>query len=321
MPQPTQGDLNVDRLLTSVLVAFTQEEDNFVATTVFPDVPTVDKTGFIPQYDRGDWNRVVAEKRAPGAPSAGSGFSTDNTTRFINDVWAVHKDVDGQTRALQQDPFMLDRDATRFVAQQMLMRKELEWSNEFFTTGVWTGSISGGDVVPTIKWNAAGSDPITDITEQAVSIARNIGRKPNKLVFSMDAWDVVRNHPEVQDRIKHTQRGIATEDIVASLIGVDQVLVLRAIQTTSDEGVATTTEFIGGNERALLLWTTDSPSILAPSAGYHTTWTDFIGAQNGMRMKNFRIEEFDVDRIEGEAAFDPVLVSAVCGVFFNDVLT
>lgn len=323
MPQPSPEDLRIDPFLTNVLIAFVQGAERFVAGKVFPDVPTNEKAGVFPQYDRGDWNRLVAQKRGPGAPSAGGGFTTDNSVRFFNDVWAVHKDVDEQTRAAAQNPFNPDRDATRFVSQQLLMRKDVEWAGEFFTTGVWTGSSTGADLVGAAdftKWDAGGSNPITDITDQAVAISEKIGREPNKVVFDFATWNVVRNHPEVQDRLKHT--GVtATLEIVAALLGVDEVLVLKAIQTTSVEGAPTTTAFIGGTERALLLWVTDSPSILEPSAGYHTTWTSFAGSQDGMRMKNFEILELGVDRIEGESAFDPILVSSVCGAFFTDTIT
>jgi hypothetical protein len=321
MPQPTSGDVHVDAFLTNILVAFTQDPNNFVAGKVFPDVPVAKQSDIVLKYDRGDWNRAVAQKRAPGTPSAGGGWKTDKTDTYFADVWAVHKDVDDQVRSNQDAPISMDRDATQWVSLQLLLRKDIEWASNFFTTGIWTGSTTAGDITPGTLWDAAAGDPIFDIQEQMVSIAQKTGQKATKIVFSMDTWNAVRNNGEVLDRIKHTQRGIVTEELVAALLGLEEVLVLSAIQTTSTEGATDVMAFIGGVKDALLVYTPATPSILLPAAGYNFMWTGQAGSQDGMRVKNFRIESLSSDRIEGEMAFDPKQVSAVCGVFFSNAIS
>jgi len=321
MPQPTPGDVHVDAALTNILVAFTQDPGNFIADRVFPMVPVQHQSDRFHQYDRGDWNRAVAQKRGPATASAGGGWNDDNTAQYFCDVWAVHKDVDDQTRANQDPAIDLERDSARWTAQQIMIRKDKEWAATAFTAGVWTGSTTGGDITPATLWDAAGGDPIVDIDAQAVSIAMKTGRWPNKLVFSMDTWIKVKNAATVTDRIKHTQTGIVTEAIFASLVGIEEVMVIKAIETTSAEAAAITTAFVGGSKDALLLYTAKAPSVLEPTAGYTFTWNGYLGMQAGMRVKNFRMEEIASDRIEGEAAFDPFVVSAVAGVFFSNAIS
>ena len=320
MPLPTAGDVHVDAALTNILVAFTQEPGNFIANKVSPFVPVAKRSDEFFKYDRGDWNRAEARKRAPGTESAGGGWRVTTDVYFC-DVWGIHKDVDDQTRSNSDAAINLDRDATRWDGQQILIRMDKEWTSTFFTTGVWTGSTTGGDITPGTLWDAAGSDPIKDIDDQLVAVMQKTGRKPNKLTFSMDTWIAVKNNASVLDRIKHTQTGIVTEEIFAALVGVEEVLILKSVENTAAEGATDSMAFIGGGKAALLSFTTDGPGLLVPTAMYTFVWTGLTGSQNGMRVKNFRMEELDSDRIEAEAAFDFKVVASDLAVFFTAVIS
>jgi hypothetical protein len=68
----------------------------------------------------------------------------------------------------------------------------------------------------------------------------------------------LRNHAEILDRIKYTERGIVTEDLIASLFGVRRSWSptplrrsLLSSRTRHDEANATYS-FIGGGKSALL---------------------------------------------------------------------
>ena len=80
--------------------------------------------------------------------------------------------------------------------------------------------------------------------------------------------------------------------------------------------------FIFGDEQALLTYSERSPGIMKPSAGYTFSWTGMRGAgANGGRIKRFRMEHLESDRVEIEMAFDQKQVASDLGAFFNDVLT
>ena len=320
MPLPSVSDVHVDAALTNILVAFTQEADTFVSTKVSPLVPVAKKSDEYFVYDRGDWNRAEARKRAPATESAGGGWRVSTDTYFA-DVWAIHKDVDDQTRSNSDAAINLDRDATRWTGQQMLIRMDKEWTETFFIPATWTGSTTGGDITPAILWDAAGGDPIIDIDEQMVAVMEKTGRKPNKLTFSMDTWIQVKNNPNVLDRIKHTQTGVVTEQIFAALVGVEELVILRSVENTAAEGATDVMGFIGGTKAALLSYTTKAASLLEPTAMYTFVWTGLVGSTNGMRIKNFRMEHLDSDRVEAEAAFVHKVVAPDLGVFFEAVIS
>jgi hypothetical protein len=326
MPQPTASDVHVNAALTNISVAYMQESSHFIADKVFPVVPVSKQSDRYFVYDKGDFFRSEAQLRAPGSESAGSGFDIDNTPSYFANVYAVHKDIDDQIRANSDAAINPDRDATQYITQQLLLKRDKVWASQFFTTGVWTGSSTGTDLVPgnmnNGAWSAAGSTPIEDIDQQCDEVLRNTGYKPNCLVVGTDVHRVLKNHPDVLDRIRYTQEGIVTEQLLASLLGVDKYLVARATENTANEGATDVMAFVADKTDCLLTYSAPNPGLMTPSGGYLMAWNGYLGAgPSGNRIKRFRLEQYASDRIEGELAFAAQLVSADLGAFFNGIVT
>lgn len=322
MSQPTRGDVHVNRPLTNISIAFIQSADDFIASKVFPIVPVKKQSDRYFVYEKKQWFRSNSKKRAPGSESAGGGFDIDNTPSYFCDVFAIHKDVDDQTRANQDQPLDLDRDSSRWVTQQNLLKQEQQFVQDFFQTGIWVGSTTGSDIVPGTKWDAAGSDPVDDILAQQDSVKEKTGFKPNTLVVTPQVHRALKSNAAILDRVKFTQLASITEDLLARLFEVDRYMVARATNDLNPEGAAANMEFVFGTEQALLCYSNPQPSILTPSAGYTFSWTGMFGAgAMGSRVKRFRMEHLSSDRIEGEMAWDHKLVAADLGVFFDDILT
>lgn len=321
MSQPTRGDVHVNRPLTNMSVAFIQDASDFVAGQVFPAVPVMKQGDRYFQYAKKQWYRSNARKRAPGTESAGGGFDIDNTPSYFADVFAIHKDVDDQTRANADQPINLDRDASEWVAQQLLLKREKEFVSTYFTTSIWTGSTTGSDISVSTKWDSAGSDPVDDVEAEKDAMREKTGKKANVMVVVPAVFRALKNNASILDRFKHTQKGILTEDLLAEVFGVDKFLVAYATEDEAEEGQTESMDYVFGDEGALLVHAAPRPGIMIPSAGYVFNWTGLFGAAGGMRTKRFRIEKEASDRIEGEMAWDMKLVAAQLGVFFSDVLT
>lgn len=321
MPQPTTSDVHVDRPLTEISVAYLQSAADFVADKVFPVLPVAKQSDRYFTYDKSFWFRTEAQKRAPGTESAGSGWTVDSTPSYYADIWAVHKDIDDPTRANADQPLDMDRDATEFVTRQLMLRREKEFATKYFTTGLWTGSTTGSDIVIGTKWDAASSDPVDDIEEQKEATLQKTGYMPNTLIVTPQVHRALKSNAAILDRIKYTQRGIVTEDILAALFGVERYMVARATNNTANEGAATSMNFVFGTDQALLVYSAPRPGIMQPSGGYTFAWNGFGASMGGWRISRFRMEHLKSDRVEGEAAYALKLVAADVGVFFSDVLT
>ena len=328
MPNPTPGDVHVNGPLGNVSEAYIQNATNFIATRMFPNVPVAKQSDLYFVYDRQDFFRNEVQLRAPGSESAGGGhrLSTDS---YRADVFALHRDIDDQVRANQDAPLNLDRDAATWLTQQMLLKRENDFVNQFFTTSIWTGSGTGNDQTGVaaapgadqfLQWNDANSTPIEDIRAQIVNMAEKTGFKPNKLTIGPEVWAALVDHPDILDRIKFTQRGVVTMDLIAGLLDLDEVMVGWATRDTSAELGTAAYDFYWG-KAALLSYAPASAGLMIPSAGYTFSWTGLLGSGTmGSRIKSFRLERNASDRIEGEMAYALKQVSADLGVFYTSAV-
>jgi hypothetical protein len=329
---PTQSDLHVNVPLTNISIAYMQSADAYIADKVFPVVPVQKQSDMYWKYNKAEWRRTDVEKRAPSTESPGVGWhvTTDN---YFASVYAVHKDIDDQLRANADSNFSLDRDSTNFVTNQLLLKRDLDWNNKYFKTGVWNTDRVGVSGSPTgtqfKQWDQAGSTPIEDVTSQIVAFRQASGYAPNVMVIGAYVLQALRNHAEILDRIKYTERGIVTEDLIASLFGVKKLLVTYATftQTPEFQNPATTEanatySFIGGGKSALLAYSPDRPSLMEPAAGYTFTWNGYLGGNSrGVRIKTFRMENIASDRIEGEMTYDMKVVAPDMGVFWSGAVS
>lgn len=323
MAQPSISDVHVDRPLTNLSVAYMQSATNFVADKVFPSVPVPSRSDRYYTYDKNAFFRSEAEKRAPGTESSGSGWTVDNTPTYFCDVFAVHRDVDDQTLANAEAPLNIGRETTEWLTHQLLLKRDLDFVSTYFTTGVWGKDKDGVAAGPTndefVQWDAAGSTPIEDITAECIYLAEQTGTNPLDYVLTITpyVYDVLRNHSTILDRIKYTQRGIVTTELMAALFGVKSVNVAWATNSTSAEGEDADMSFVFP-KAALLTYSPSGPSLMKPSAGYIFTWTGLLGsgAQTGTRIKNMRVETRASNRYEAEMAYDMKVVSSDCAVYF-----
>ena len=323
--QPTPGDVHVNRPLTNVSVAWLQDQARYIAGRVFPVVGVAKQSDLYFIFSRADWLRAVAEKRAPSTESAGGGYAM-TTGSYAADVWAFHKDVSDQIRSNADNPLSPDRSAVQFATQACMTRREVNWAAKYFTTGVWTGSTTGTDIVPGTKWDNASGSPINDIRAQIYSVLSKTGFKPNKLVLGPQTWRGLQDAPDFVDRVKagQTPGGPALVNLaaLATVLEIEEVLVSEAVVNTGPEGGTEATSFIMGDDDAVLLYVAPAPTIEAPSAGYTFAWTGLFGAgAAGNRIRRFRMESLSSDRVECEMAWDQKVVAPELGAFFDDTMT
>jgi hypothetical protein len=323
---PTPRQVHVDRVLTNMSVAYMQADAQFVASKVFPIVPVTKRSDAFRTYAKDDWFRDEAEKRAPGTESSGGGFQMGTDTYFC-DTYAHHKDIDDQTRDNADEDVNLDRDATEFVTQRLLLKREKLWVNTAFVTGAWAnervGVASGETGTQFRQLNDADSDPRALIKAGRRQIVSTTGYRPNTLVMHYDAFDALVDHPDIVDRIKYTSRESVTEATLAQVFGVERVFVAGAIENTAKEGQSPATmDFVFG-KHMLLCYVAPRPSLMAPSAGYTFSWSHAplqTGDKNRVTIKRFRIEQIESERIEGQMSFDDKIVANDLGVFFRNVV-
>ena len=315
MAQPTISSVHVDAVLSNISVAYMQDEINFIAGRVFPTVPVGKKTDVYFTFDKNDLLRDEMQRRAPGDESAGSGYGL-STASYSCDVFALHKDIDDQTRANSDNPLNPDRDATMFLTQQALLKREIQWVTDYFTINVWGTDVVGGSDF-TVWSNYAGSDPISDVDTGITTVMQNTGRRPNTMVLGYETFTKLKRHPDIVDLFKNTQPGLVSAQILAQIWDLDNVYVAQAVKATNIEDETAAYSFVHG-KHAWVGYVNNNPGLLAPSAGYVFNWT---GVSGGLGLESaisrFRIDERKSDRIEIEMAWDNKVVGSDLGYFFS----
>lgn len=312
MAEIASRDVHADQYLTNLSIGY--KNDLYLADTIAPIVPVRRQSDIVPKYDQSHWFRNQAAIRAPGTLSERGGFSVDTTDHYYCPRFSFGFEIPDEVRDNTDAPYDLDRDGTLFVTDRLQMKREVTWAGKFFTTGVW-----GADVTPDVLWDVSGtSHPIDDLTDYIDAVEGRIARLPNKLVLGKRVFSVLRNHTDILDRIKYTQKGVVTADLMASILDIEQILVGRAIYTTSPEGTAEASvvyQRIWGND-ALLLHTPAQPSLMNPAATYTFSWQRVPNAIQYFTRK--RNDEREVDILEGNSYFDQHITANRAGTFINN---
>lgn len=322
---PTPGDVHVNAPLTNVSVAYVQAQDAFIADKVFPVLPVAKQTDLYYLYNKGDFLRDEARKRAPSTESAGGGF-TLSTDSYRCEPEAFHKDIDDQTRANMDSVLAADLAATEYVTQKLLIRRERQFVSDFFGTGKWgtdvTGVASGATAGQFNRWDAtSGTTPKKDIEAGKRAILAATGFEPNTMAMSYEVFSALTDNHAVRDQFKYTSAESINEAMLARFFGVQRLLVFKGIYASGIEGATQTTGFIAG-KHVLLCYSAPSPSLLQPTAGYTFTWSGYTGAgAYGLRMSKWREQRIRSDRVEGEMAYDMKIVAAECGYFLSAAIS
>src|SRR5262249_12832219 len=156
-------------------------------------------------------------------------------------------DIDDRIRNNADGPIDMDRDAAEFLTQQALIARESTWASTYFKTSTWTGSSTGSDITVSPLWDAASSHPIVDIRKDKRVLLSKTGKMPNVLVLARAVFDILCDHVDIVGRFDRGQTtGVATanEQTLAALFGVEEVLVMDAVQNSAVQGATESTNFI-----------------------------------------------------------------------------
>lgn len=321
----TPSDWHVDTALTDISVAYKLSQDLYIADKVFPTVQVEKQSDKIFMFDKNDFLRNEAKKRAPGTESAGGGFAVTSTTTYFADVHAFHKDISNATLA-NTDIDNLEVQVAEYVTQKLLIEREVDFVTNFFATNLWadqgtpndaTGHATN-DTYPYFIYfsDGANSDPLGTVTTARENIISTTGYDPNTLIVGLQVHNKLRLHPDIKEQVKYTQSALASNAQLAEFFGVKKYLVGSAPYATNTEGGTAAYSFAFG-KHMLLAYVPEKAGLLTPSAGYIFEWTGLSNLGYNVRIKTLDVPLRDSKRIEGEMAYDAKLLCSDLGVFFN----
>src|SRR6185503_11521150 len=76
---------------------------------------------------------------------------------------------------------------------------------------------------------------LADIRTGKSKIRSLTGLVPNVLAIDFDTFESLREETTLLDKIKYTQMGVVSEELVARALGLEEVILLQAITSTAKE--------------------------------------------------------------------------------------
>jgi Phage major capsid protein E len=228
----------IDPVLTQVAQGYEQRE--LIGTSLFPQVPVALRAGKIITFGKEDFMQY-ASARAPGENTKRIQYGYSSSTFGLVDYsleGAVPIEV-YQEGVSGANGWSIDHMKLAIAKTQRIMALRLEIAQA--TLATTAGNYASGNKVTlsgTSQWSdfSGTSDPIADVEAGKEAVRAAIGLRPNTLVLGAAVFAKLKQHPKIVDRLKYTGRDVATPEILASLFGVEKVLIGDAVKA-SDAGV------------------------------------------------------------------------------------
>jgi len=253
MPQPNIKEQIIAGPLANVSVAYRNK--GYIADRVFPILDGADPKAKITKYQKGAWFRDEAGVRAPGTRARRGGYPL-TTVSVATEEFSFAKEVTDEDRRFakaQGAPTVQpEQDAIEFATDKVDLKKERRVAAAITGT-TWVDGNAGGEDAEGL-WSPSGSTNtfLTDITTGKKAIKAATGLIPNALVIDYATYMALKECEAILDKIKYTQRGVLTRDLLAAILDLDEVLVGSAIYSDAEETAA------GDDFNAVDIWTVNA---------------------------------------------------------------
>lgn len=292
--QIQKGTFKPNIYLTNLSMAYFQQASRYVAKAIFPICPVQLSSARFYTFSKGDLLRDnVARKPQFGkVQPAQMGQMDQSYSCFVDQVIVGVDQISALNYQRTNAPGVADprRAKVKFIAEQMNLHQDIIFAQNFFKSGAWKNEWTGGaSYTPGskqfIKFSDDNCDPVVLFDDLCTSVEQATGRRPNRLALGKSAFNALKSHPAVVERVKFggstANPATVNERVLAELFGIEKVVVMSSVYNTAAIGAEDDMQFICDPKSALLAYATNTPTIDEPSAGYIFTW-DMLG--NGQYM-------------------------------------
>ena len=211
------------------------------------------------------------------------------------------------------------------MTHKLLIRRERVMQAGLFAANLWFNGTAAATAGEAANWSGTGTptDPIVQIRTAIRAVHQITGYRPNKMLIGRQAYDTLLDNDDVLSRITGgsttAMPAMVMRQLLAALFELEEIYVMDSVYNSAAQGATESGSFIGGDD-ALVYYAPDSVGLEEPTAAVQFSWTGLLGnTDNGMRIKRFRMEAMEADRIEGQMSFDYKLTSGALGYFFTAV--
>ncbi len=263
------GDVHVDEILTQVSVAW--PNNGLVGQRLFPTVTVRKQSDKYYVFGREMWLPEDGDVRAPGSVAneiPGLKVSTDT---YYAQEHSLQVPVTDEERENSDSPLAPDRDGTELVTQRVMLGREVAMKNLATTVANYssgnTVTLSGTD-----QWDDyVNSDPIGDMRTGKSTIHGRIFLEPTLMVAPYEVMTVLEDHPDFLERIKYSERGIFTPELLGAVLGIREIVVPGAGMNTANAGQPPTLAYVWGKD-VIMAYVPERAGLRIPAYGYEFAW-------------------------------------------------
>ena len=323
MPVPTASDLHVNTLLSNLSIQYTQDREGFIADRACPTCPVDKQTDIYPVWSKADFFRMQAQKRADEDKLPVAALGLDVSNSYHCDRYGLKKLVLATER--RNSDIDIDQAVVSFLTEQILIALDYKVVSKLLTYTNWTTSYDGVSAGPTgaqfLQWNDSSSNPFQNVRTINTALKKSCGRRATTLLVTSDIDDVLKEHSDILDKVKYTQTGIATNDLLAAAFGVKNYLVADAVYNSAAEAATASLAFMA-TKTAVLYFTADSPSKDTPSACYNFSWSEFdqVPSGKGATVRSWPEEDPVGEWMAAQMHFAPKITAADAGICLKTVI-
>ena len=315
MTQPTSSEVQVvDPVLSNMLVGYMQADDRFIASRLFPIVPTDKQSSTFYSFTKKYWFLDNMKLRAPGGQFARNGYGVSSSTTYAN-LWGLEHPIADEVRNNSQLPMSLEQAGVQWLAQQSLIRKERAFASDFMAASVW-GTTDNNSATDWDDYSQ--SDPVNDVLTARRTISNNTGNDGNTMALGYIVHQALVNHPDIVDRVKYVQTATlaSVENALAACFGVANYWVGKASYNSANEGQTFSASAIIDDD-CLVCYVTPTPGIMVASAGYTFAWE---GGGGQGAITTYREQSIKSDVLQNSEAWDQKVVASDVGYIFLDIV-
>ena len=308
---PLVRNIHLDAVLTNISRAVVNSE--LVAPQVWPIVPVKKDSDVYYRFDQSNL-RPENTEWAPRTVAKEINWEASRQA-YATQRHALQELVEDDEIQNADSPIQPMSDSARIIAEKLMIRRELRLATILQAAATYPAGHSVSLAVAD-RWDnfgSADSDPNDDVADARVQIFSQIAQKPNLMVLPREVFEKVREHPLVIDRIKYTQVGVITAELLANLFDIKRVIVTGAIENTANEGQADALSFIWG-KNVFIGWVTETAALRQPSWGYHLQ-------SQAMQTERWRDEERKGQTLRTSYKDIPELVTPAAGFIIRTVIS
>lgn len=285
---PSTGrDLHIDTPLSNIVVG--RRPEGFIADALLPITPVSKQSDVFYKFNHGEGRQFEAglTTRAPGTEARKVHMTVSSDTYYAKN-YALGTDIVAEDIVNADDVLAWSESNATMLADRLMMdyeRRVADLVNQ--TTATFSQT-----VVSTAWANVTGSRPLDDVLNEIENFRQFSGVRPNLMIIPEAVATNLRRNDQLRDILYGDRGGLVTDAQMASVFGVDRVLVPASQVNTFGE-----TETINGSWSLADVWQDHVfiAKVNLLSGRYTDTWLNAFRWTNPLLGVPFAVQRHPFD--------------------------